>query len=71
MHNHIKHEDSHDISSHDLFPIICQHGNDRQILHLKNDGDKQFFEDCIEDNEVLALMQDTTDCFKLGKTKHQ
>ena len=36
MHYTFKHED---ISCKDFFPIICQHGNDGQILHLKNDGD--------------------------------
>ena len=71
MHYTIKHEDSQDISCNDFFPIICQHGNDRQILHLKNDGDEQYIEDYIEDNEVLATMQDMTDCFKLGKTINQ
>ena len=71
MHYTIKHEDSQDISCNDFFPIICQHGNDRQILHLKNDGDEQYIEDYFEDNEVLATMQDMTDCFKLGKTINQ
>ena len=71
MHYTIKHEDSQDISCNDFFPIICQHGNDRQILHLKNDGDEQHIENYIEDNEFLATMQDMTDCFKLGKTINQ
>ena len=71
MHYTINHEDSQDISCNDFFPIICQHGNDRQILHLKNDGDEQYIEDYFEDNEVLATMQDMTDCFKLGKTINQ
>ena len=56
MHYTIKHEDSQYISCNDFFPIICQHGNDRQILHLKNDGDEQHIEDYIDDNEVLATM---------------
>ena len=66
-------EDSHEVinSISTFFPIICQHGNDRQILHLKNDGDEQHIEECIKDNEVLATMQDMADCFKLGKTIHQ
>ena len=59
------------ISRNDFFPIICQHGNDRQILHLKNDGDEQHIEDYIEDNEVLATKQDMADSFKLGKTINQ
>ena len=71
MHYTIKHEDSQDISCNDFFPIICQNGNDRQIQHLKNDGDEQYIEDYVEDNEVLATMQDMTDCFKLGKTINQ
>ena len=71
MHYTIKHEDSQDISCNDFFPIICQHGNDRQILHLENDGDEQYIEDYIEDNEVLATMQNMTDCFILGKTINQ
>ena len=45
--------------------------NDRQILHLKNDGDEQYIEDYFEDNEVLATIQDMADCFKLGKTINQ
>ena len=67
----IKNEDSQDISCNDFFPIICQHGNDRQSPHLKNDGDEQYIEDYIEDNEVLATMQDMTNCFKLEKTINQ
>ena len=51
-----------------FFPIICQHGNDRRILHLKNDGDVKHIEGYKRDNEVLATMQDMAGCFKLGKT---
>ena len=36
-----------------------------------NDGDEQYIEDYIEDNEVLATMQDMTDCIKLGTTINQ
>ena len=68
MHYTIKHEDSQDISCNDFFPIICKQGNDRQILHLKNDGDEQHIEDYMEDNEDVATMQDMADSFKLGKT---
>ena len=71
MHYTIKHEDIQDISCNDFFPIICQHGNERHILHLKNYGDEQYIEDYIEDNEVLATVQDMADCFKLGKTINQ
>ena len=71
MHYTIKHEDSQDISCNDFFPKTCQHGNDRKILHLKNDDEEQYIEDYIEDNEVLATMQDMADCFKLGKAVNQ
>ena len=70
-HYTFRHEGSQDISCNEFFPMNCQHGNDRQILHLKNDGDEQYIEDYIEDSEVLATMQDMTDCFKLGKTINQ
>ena len=71
MHYTIKHEDSQEISCNDFFPIICEHGNDRKILHLKNDGEEQHFEPNMEDNEVLTTMQDMADCFKLGETINQ
>ena len=56
MHYTIKHEDGQDISYKDIFPLICQHGIDRKLLHLKSDGEEQHFEDYMEDNEVLATM---------------
>ena len=40
-------------------------------LRLKNDRNEHHVEDYLEDNEVLATMQDMTDCFKLGKTINQ
>ena len=43
----------------------------RERLGLKNDGNEHHVEDYLEDNEVLATMQDMTDCFKLGKTINQ
>ena len=43
----------------------------RENLRLKNDGNEHHFEDFLEDNEVLATMQDMTDFFKLGKTINQ
>ena len=67
MHYNITQENSQDISCNDCFPIICQHGNDKKVLHLTNDGEEQHFEDYIEDNEILTTMQDMADCFKLGK----
>ena len=43
----------------------------RKTLRIKNDGDEHHVEDHLEDNEILATMQDMTDCFKLGKTINQ
>ena len=43
----------------------------RKTLRLKNDGKEPHVEDYLEDNEVLATMQDMTECFKLGKTINQ
>ena len=43
----------------------------RKTLRLKNDGNEHHVEDYLEDNEILATMQDITDCFKLGKTIKQ
>ena len=37
-------------------------------LRLKNDGNEHHVEDYLEDNEILATMQDMTDWFQLGKT---
>ena len=71
VHYIIKHEDDQTASYNDFYPIICQHGNTRKTLRLKNDGSEHHVEDCLEDNEVLATMQDKTDCFKLGKDKNQ
>ena len=71
VHYTIKHEDEQTASYNDFYPIFCQQGNTRKTLRLKNDGNEHHVEDYLEDNEVLATMQDMTDCFKLGKTINQ
>ena len=71
VHYTIKQEDEQNASHNDFYPIICQQGNTRKTLRLKNEGNKHYVEDYLEDNEVLATMQDMTDCFKLGKTINQ
>ena len=71
VHYTIKHEEEQNASHNDFYPIICQQGNTRKTLRLKNDGNEHHVEDYLEDNEVLATMQDMTDCFKLGKTINQ
>ena len=71
IHYTIKHEDSQEISCNDFFLITCQHGNARQVLHLKNVGNEQHIESYMEDNDVLVTMQDMADCFKLGKAVNQ
>ena len=71
IHYTIKHEDKQNASYNDFYPIICQQGNLKKTLRLKNDGNENHVEDYLEDNEVLATMQDMTDCFKLGKTINQ
>ena len=65
------HEDEQNASHNDFYPIICQQGNMRKLLRLENNGNEQHVEDYLEDNEVLATMQDSTDCFKLGKSINQ
>ena len=71
VHYTIKHEEEQNASHNDFYPIICQQGHTRKTLRLKNDGNEHHVEDYLEDNEVLATMQDLTDCFKLGKTINQ
>ena len=71
VHYTIKHEEEQNASHNDFYPIICQQGNTRKTLRLKNDGNEHHVEEYLEDNEVLATMQDMTDCFKLGKTINQ
>ena len=71
VHYTIKHEDEQNASYNDFYPIICQKGNTRKTLTLENDGNEHHVEDYYEINEVLATMQDMTDCFKLGKTINQ
>ena len=71
VHCTIKHEEEQNASYNDFYPIICQEGNRRKSLRLKNDGNEHHVEDYLEDNEVLATMQDMTDCFRLGKTINQ
>ena len=71
VHYTIKHEEEQNASHNDFYPIICQQGNTRKTLRLKNDGNEHHVEDYLEDNEVLATMQDMTDCFKLVKTINQ
>ena len=71
VHYTIKHEDEQNASYNDFYPIICQQGYTRKTLGLKNDGSEHHIEDYLGDNEVLATMQDMTDCFKLGKTINQ
>ena len=71
VHYTIKHQEEQNASYNDFYPIICQQGNTRKTLRLKNDGNEHHVEDYLEDNEVLATMQDMTDCFKLGETIDQ
>ena len=71
IHYTIKHEEEQNASYNDFYPIICQQGNTRKTLRLKNDGNEHHVEDYLEDNEVLVIMQDKIDCFKLGKTINQ
>ena len=68
VHYTIKHEEEQNASHNDFYPIICQQGNTKKTLRLENDGHEHHVEDYLEDNEVLATMQDMIDCFKLGKT---
>ena len=51
--------------------MSSQQGKTRKTLRLKNDGNEHHVEDYLENNEVLATMQDMTDCFKLGKKINQ
>ena len=67
----IKHEYKQNASYKDFYPIIYQQGNTRKTLRLKIDGNEHHVEDYLEGIEVLATMQDTTDCFKFGKTINQ
>ena len=71
VHYTIKHEDEQNASYNDFYLIICQQGNTKKTLRLENDGNEHHVEDYLEDNEVLATMQDMTDCFKLEKTINQ
>ena len=71
VHYTIKHEEEQNASYNDFYPIICQQANTRKTLRLKNGRNEHHVEDYLEDNEVLATMQDMTDCFKLGKTINQ
>ena len=70
VHYNIKHEEQN-ASYNDFYPIIGQQGKTRKTVRLKNDGNEHHVEDYLENNEVLATMQDMTDCFKLGKTINQ
>ena len=65
VHNTIKRKDKQNASYNKFYPIICQQDKTRKTLRLKNDGNEHDVEDYQEDNEVLATMQDVTDCFKL------
>ena len=71
VHYTTKHEEEQNASYNDFYPLICQQGNTRKTLRLKNDGNEHHVEDYLEDNEVLATMQEMTDCFRLGKTINQ
>ena len=71
VHYTIKQEEEQNASHNDFYPIICQQGNTRKTFRLQNDGNEHHVEDYLEDNEVLATMQDMTGCFKLGKTTNQ
>ena len=71
IHHTIKHEDEQNASYNNFYPIICQQGNVKKTFSLKNDGNEHHVEDYLKDNEVLATMQDMSDCFKLGKTINQ
>ena len=71
VHYTIKHEEEQNASYNNFYPIICQQSNTKKTLRLKNEGNDHHVEEYLEDNEVLATMQDMTDCFKLGKTINQ
>ena len=71
VHYTIKHEDEQNASYNDFYPIICQQGNTRETLRLKNDGNEQHVQENFEDNEVLATMQEMTDCFRLKRNINQ
>ena len=71
VHYTIKHEEEQHASYNDFHLIICQQSNTGKTLGLKNDESENHVDDYLEDNEILATMQDMTDCFKLGKTKNQ
>ena len=67
----MKHEDEQNASYNNFYPIIRQQSKMSQTLRLKNDGNEHHVKDYLEDNEVLATMQDMTDCLELGKTLTQ
>ena len=71
VHYTIKHEEEQNASYNDFCPIICEQGNTRKTLRLKNDGNEHHVEDYLEDNEVLATMLNMTECFKLGRNINQ
>ena len=70
VHYTIKHEEEQNAYYNNFYPIICQQGNTRKNLRLRNDGNEHHVEDHLGDNELLATMH-APDCFKLGKTIHQ
>ena len=71
VHYTIKREDEQNESYNNFYPIICQPGKTRKTLGLTNDRNEHRVENYLEDNEVLATMQNMTDCFKLGKSINQ
>ena len=62
VHYTIEHEDEQNASYNNFYPIICPQGKARKTLRLENDENEHHVEDYPEDNEVLATMQDLTDC---------
>ena len=71
VHYTIKYEDEHSASYKEFYFTICQKGHTWKTLGLKNDRNEHHVEDYHDYIEILATMQDMTDCFKLGKIINQ
>ena len=63
----IQHDDNHNDTCNNFYPIHCQQGNDNR---LHNDG-KNFTFNSLSNEFPTITMQPATDCFRLGRTINQ
>ena len=66
----IQHEDNPNDSCNDFYPIKYKRGHEEKILRLQNDGEDFTVSSMLDEFPIISVQQ-TSDCFRMGKFINQ